>query len=1059
MDKLDVMNDIEGYKLSAQQQRIWSLQKQAGTTFLAKISISFKGKLDVNLLKTSLNKLVEDHEIFSTHFAMVNGFAYPLQVLNEKASFNWRVEDLSGQVNAQSIIDKQYHASNDVELSSNILVSATLFIITEDSYVLLFEAPALLADNQTLSNLYEQLVALYSGKAASNESVQYIDYSEWQAESYDAESKGALYWIDSIDESLTACVLPSEIKVSDESEANIVTHSFMLEKDLLSSSLVSESSLLSCWVSLLHRICGNDNIIIDQTLNQRISNEFDFGMGAYANLVPLKVSLSSDTHFQQVVSIVDELIKNALLYQLDLPKIESTNDSIGFEFVEISSDYQMAETAFSISNQKANLQANKLKLTCIKRIKGLIFELSYDSNKFSECFIKSLISSLIGMLKNLSSDCAIDEIPLLHGDQKSQLLEGFNKTEVAYPSNKRFHQLFEQQALKTPNNVAVKCSGQSYSYKELNERSNQLAHKLIEQGIEAESIIAIYMSRSIELMVALLAVFKSGGSYVAIDPATPSSRFMTMLEGVSSILTQSELLDNLSDVSPSSKVLCLDKNNTHFSDFSKVNPSQFVATEQVAYVLYTSGSTGTPKGVKVTHKGLMNYLTFSQKTYLGEAVGALVHTSIAFDLTVTCLYVPLMAGKFVELVSDESGINGLKQALLEQQEKTLLKITPSHLKALNPWFESSSSEHLKQPILIVGGESLSVEDLSICFKRWPELSVFNEYGPTEATVGCCVYKVQATDQGLLAIGTPIQNTSLYVLDKAGNPVPSWVAGELYIGGDGLATGYLNRDDITRERFVKNPFNQEPGAKLYKTGDLVRFRTGSKPVLEFLGRNDRQVKVRSYRIELDDVENVIKATPEVKNAIVTSDNNRFGEVEIVAYVVAEDSLSKDKLTNLLMKQLPEYMIPQQLFLVEDIPLTVNGKADLKKLARLYVNNWQSQRAYIAPETNEEKILAHSWQQALSINSVGIHDNFFELGGDSIRGVHTVAIAKEAGLEFSMQDLFQAPNIKELAVKCKENRIRLEQSETNELDKLLSEIENMSDEDAALQLEQLQMEETV
>ncbi|HYG60440.1 MAG TPA: amino acid adenylation domain-containing protein, partial [Symbiobacteriaceae bacterium] len=591
------------------------------------------------------------------------------------------------------------------------------------------------------------------------------------------------------------------------------------------------------------------------------------------------------------------------------------------------------------------------------------------------------------------------------------LLETWNATAADYPRDRCLHELVAEQAARTPDAVAVACGGKSLTYRELNRRANRLARLLRSRGVGPDVLVAVCAERSVELVVGLLAVLKAGGAYLPVDPAYPAERVAFMLEdaGVTALLTQRSLLEHLPETD--ARLLCLDGNwETMAADDADHSFDPAATPDSLAYVIYTSGSTGRPKGAMIDHRGLVNYLWWAVSAYQAAGgEGAPVHSSVSFDLTVTSLWSPLLVGRRVELVPEAAGIEGLTAALQAPGGFSLLKITPAHLELIRTQLPPGQAAASTRA-LVIGGEALLPESLAYWRENAPGTGIINEYGPTETVVGCCVYWVKPGEAlgASVPIGRPIANTRLYILDRHMQPVPVGVSGELYIGGDGVCRGYLNRPELTAERFIPSPF--VPGDRLYKTGDLCRYLPDGN--IDFLGRIDHQVKIRGYRIELGEIESALTRHPAVETGVVLV-REECGGKRLVAYAVprAGSGLTAAALREALKAGLPEYMVPSAFVLMDALPLTPNGKVDRAALPAPDAADPEGE--YCAPRTPAEAKLAAIWAEVLGVGQVSVLDNFFELGGDSILSIQVVARAAQVGLKLSPQHLFQHPTVAELA----------------------------------------------
>lgn len=605
--------------------------------------------------------------------------------------------------------------------------------------------------------------------------------------------------------------------------------------------------------------------------------------------------------------------------------------------------------------------------------------------------------------------------PALTERQRNQVLHEWNDTDSDFP-NVCAHELFEQQVARTPDAIAVVGGGKSLSYRELNERANQVAHYLRKQGVGPEVLVGVCLERSPEMVVALLGVWKSGGAYVPLDSSYPEERlsFMVSDAAVRVLLTEERCKPLFPSVSE--KTVCLDTDWPSIALENNSNLNTGVAPSNLAYVMYTSGSTGKPKGAMILHRGLMNYLWWAAQTYKVEAGGSVpVHSSISFDLTVTSLYPALISGGQVELLAEDVGAQNLLAALRRRKDRNLVKITPAHLEALSLQLSTEEVAGMTRAF-IIGGENLLAESLRMWRESASATRLINEYGPTETVVGCCVYEVQPDDpqNGSVPIGRPIANTQLYILDENLEPVPPGVMGELYIGGSGVARGYLNRPDLTKERFITDPFSGKNDARMYKTGDLARYREDG--IIEYLGRVDNQVKVRGYRIELGEIEATVASCPAVQSCVVLAREDTPGEKQLVGYLVLRENmpLAVEDLRNFLKSRLPEYMVPAKFVFLDYFPLTHNGKVDRKALPVPLREEKQADLDSARPRTATEETLAAIWKEMFKVENVGIHDDFFDLGGHSLLAIKAMSRIRDVlGIDLPVMDLFENPTIATLA----------------------------------------------
>jgi amino acid adenylation domain-containing protein len=600
-------------------------------------------------------------------------------------------------------------------------------------------------------------------------------------------------------------------------------------------------------------------------------------------------------------------------------------------------------------------------------------------------------------------------------EERHRLLFEWNATAADYPRDLCAHRLIEAQAERTPDALAVLSGQQRLNFRELDVRAEQLAHKLHELGVGPETLVGLCLNRCPEMVVGMLAVWKAGGAYVPLDPTYPADRLAFMLRDSQApvLLTRRGLPG--APTAEGVRTVYLDEETRH-DDCPSEAPPAGVLPGHPAYVIYTSGSTGVPKGVVVTHGGLVNYLTWCLRAYPArEGAGAPVHSPISFDLTVTSLWAPLAGGRPVRMVPHGYGIEPLCEALRSGDDYGLVKITPAHLKLLSQTLSAAEAAG-RTRAFVIGGENLLAEDITFWQAHAPQTALINEYGPTETVVGCCVYQATGGERrsGSVPIGRPIMNTQLYVLDARLEPVPIGAAGELYIGGAGVARGYLNRPGLTAERFVPDPFGGAPGARLYRTGDRVKYLPDGN--LEFLGRLDGQVKVRGYRVELGEVEAALSRHPGVRDCAAVVRQDRADDPCLVAYLVPGPGVTLDRqdVWAFLRRQLPDYMVPSAIVLLDALPLNPSGKVDRRSLPAPGPEREGPRREYVAPRDPLELRLAALWEEVLGIRPIGVDDNIFDLGVSSLLSVRLfLRIQREFGRTESTALILKAPTIRQIA----------------------------------------------
>ncbi|HEX8150718.1 MAG TPA: amino acid adenylation domain-containing protein [Pyrinomonadaceae bacterium] len=692
-------------------------------------------------------------------------------------------------------------------------------------------------------------------------------------------------------------------------------------------------------------------------------------------------------------------------------------------------------------NRREHIDASRPDVVLALRVAegGLSGEVEYQPELFRpetvQVFARHLGSALRGVVS--SPDSPVSELELLSEERRRELVVEFNETSREYPRGLTVAQLFDRQAQGTPESVAAVCEGQSLTYRELQRRSNQLAHCLRGLGTGRGALVGVYMNHSLETLVGILGALKAGAAYVPLEPAYPLARTAYVLSnaGISVLLTQQKLLGRVGDQAP--VALCLDADwEAIAARESGECPPPTARPEDLAYVIYTSGSTGSPKGVEVQHSALVNYVCWAKETYLREdALDFPLYSSLAFDLTVTSLFVPLVSGRSLYVYPQREHESSL-DAVLADNRVGVLKLTPSHLALLRERDNRGS----RVERLIVGGEALETGLAARVLESFGgRVEIYNEYGPTEATVGCMVhlFDPRRDTRAVVPIGRPAANTQIYLLDEALRPLPENVPGELYISGAGLARGFLRNGQQTAARFIDNPLR--PGHKMYKTGDVARWLP--EGVIEYIGRNDEQVKYHGYRLDLNEVRIRLNLHPGVKDSAALLLKDAHGQDALVAYYVSARPLDVSALRATLARHLPPQTIPGHFIHLEEIPLTSNGKPDRRKLPTLEEARQRLEEEFVAPRTPAEQTVAGVWAQLLGVERVGVHDDFFELGGHSLLAYQVVSRLGEAfRLSVPMRSIFDHPTVAGIALLL--TRMQLEQEDARDVARMIEEIKSMS-----------------
>ncbi|MBW4592773.1 MAG: amino acid adenylation domain-containing protein [Brasilonema angustatum HA4187-MV1] len=1059
---------IKGFRLSPHQKRLWFLQ-QDSSAYLTQGAILIRGNLQPNILKAGLQQVVNRHEILRTNLCRLPSIKTPVMVVADTSFPFWQDIDLSHsheQEQLSKIEDLFQQARHQgFNFDQGSILRLSLLKLSQKSYILLVSLPALCADSWTINNLFNEISHSYSNcledKELCDEVVQYLQFSEWQNQLLEDEDAEAAkkYWQEQKLPSQATLKLPFESQPSKQSQfqpeclrlaiapeltAKIET---LAQKYNTSTAVV----LLACWQVLIWRLTAQPDIVIGMACDRRDYEELQYLLGLVATWLPIKSHLTPDLRFKELLELAEQTIEAGSEWQdYFVPEPLENNNTlafpIGFEFEQLPEQLIAAGVSFYLDKYYSCIEPFKVKLTCTQGNNLLTAEFYYDVNYFSADAIERLAGQFKTLLSSAiaNSDKKISQLEILSESDRQQLLVKFNQTQINYPLDKCIHQLFEEQAQKTPNSIAVIFEDQQLTYTELNRKANQLAHYLQTLGVKPEVLVGLCVERSSEMTIGLLGILKAGGAYLPLDPALPKENLAFRLQDaqVPVLLTQQRLVDTLP--TDASQIVCLDTDWDIIAHYSDENPTSVVTSENLVYVLFTSGSTGTPKGVAIEHRQLLNYLNgIIDKLNLSTTTNFATVSTLAADLGNTVIFSSLCTGGCLHVLSTECATDStVLGKYCRKHPIDCLKIVPSHLATL---LASAPSESiLPRARLILGGEAASWELIEQIQASAPDCLIFNHYGPTEATVGVTTFAVgdkQANySSQAVPLGRPLANTQIYLLDEQLQPVPIGVPGELYIGGACLARGYLNRSELTAQRFIPNPFAQtgliasESGSRLYKTGDQARYLSDGN--IEFLGRVDHQVKVRGFRIELGEIESILCQHPQVQQAVITAWEKELSNQYLVGYIVPKhkQTLSVSELHKFLRHKLPEYMVPSTFVMLKALPLTPNGKVNRNALPEPDDHRPELEATYEPPRTEVEQTIANIWQQMLHVEKVGIHDNFFDLGGHSLLLVQIHAKLREVlNTNISIVNLFEYPTINSLAKYLTQEQTEISTSSFEESDK--------------------------
>ncbi|WP_437667767.1 amino acid adenylation domain-containing protein [Sorangium sp. So ce1182] len=1038
--------------LSFAQQRLWFLDRlePASAFYNVPAVVRLSGRLDVDALARSLQEIVRRHEALRTvfpttlageaHQAIASALEVPFPIVDLQA---FAEPALEAEVRRRA----EEEGQEPFDLAKGPLLRTTLLRLGEQEHVLVLTMHHIVSDGWSMGVLVRELGALYEAFARGLPSplpalpIQYADYAVWQRAWLSGEVLEAqlAYWKKQLSGAPPALELPTDRPRPAVHTYRGAVLPVALPREL-STALAALSrregvtlfmTLLAAFQVLLHRYTGQDDIVVGSPIAGRTHPQTEGLIGFFVNTLVLRTDLSRQPTVRELLGRVREVTLGAYAHQ-EVPfeklveELSPARDLSRTPLFQVLFSLQNAPMPalvlgdVKLAPVEVEQTTAKFELTLSfgETEEGLRGALEYNTDLFDAATIERMAGHYRTLLEGLVAEPGrrVSELSLLTEAERQKLLVTWNATEAEYPRDTCIHGLFEAQVEETPDAVAVVYEGQKLTYRELNARANQLAHHLRRLGVGPEVLVGLCVERSLEMVVGLLGILKAGGAYLPLDPAYPAERLAFMLEdaAVPVLLTQDRVANALPVTS--CMMLCLDTDWEPIAGERQDNPASGALPDHLAYVIYTSGSTGTPKGVMIPHRGLVNYLWWCARAYdVAGGQGAPVHSSLSFDLTITGLFSPLLVGRPVVLMPEQGGVEALVEVLEGHEDFSLVKITPAHLELLQRLLPRERAAG-RARALIIGGEALSWEALAFFQTHAPATRLVNEYGPTETVVGCCVYEAPADGgkTGPVPIGRPIANTQLYVLDAHRQPVPIGVPGELYIGGAGVARGYLNRPELTAERFIEDPFRAEPGARLYKTGDLCRWLPDG--TLEYLGRLDHQVKVRGFRIELGEIESVLVQHPSVREAVVVAREDAPGDKRLVAYVVAREAPlpAVSELRSYVQSKLPEYMVPAAFVELSALPLTANGKVDRKALPAPDQAQTEQGSTFVAPRTPVEEVLAGIWAEVLHLERVSVLDSFFDLGGHSLLATQVLGRLRPVfGVDVSLRALFDAPTVAGLA----------------------------------------------
>jgi amino acid adenylation domain-containing protein len=1050
------------YPTSIGQQRLWFLDRldtTAGAAYHLAAGLRLHGSLNRGALRATLDALVARHEILRTSFGLLD--EQPVQrIAPAEVGFHLIERDLSGLSGGaqQQRIGKLSgsEATEPFDLATGPLIRGQLLRLGPEEHLLLITQHHIISDGWSIGVLVREVAVLYGAFSQGQANplpappIQYADYAVWQRQWLQAEvlHEQVGFWRAHLAGAPALLELPSDRPrpaVQSYAGGRIgLTMSAQLTAGLRRLSqrhgVTLYMSLLTGWAALLSRLSGQSDVVIGTPVANRQRGELESMLGFVANTLALRVRLEDDPSVTELLAQIRGSTLEAYAHQ-DLPfaqLVEALQPARSLSYNPIfqavlAFDNAPGERVLSlpglkVSEFKAPHSSAKFDLTLLLRDVGERIEgaLEYATDLFERASIERIATHLLSLLEAMVADDQqrISTLKLLSQAERQQLLVGFNQTYRPYPSEQCVHELFEEQVARTPEAVAMVFEDRSLSYGELNAHANQLAHHLIARGIRPDDRVAICMERSLEMVVGLLGIMKAGGAYVPLDPSDPAQRLAYLLEDSTPVvvLTQASVRGGLPAVDVPVLVLDLHDGAAMIAREPTHNPdasASGLSSSNLAYVIYTSGSTGLPKGVLVEHRNVLRLVINNNYAQIA-ATDCVAHcANPAFDASTWEIWSALLNGAKL-LVIPQSVLLDPKRfnhALIDGGV-TALWLTVG---LFNQYVDviDAALGHLQY--LLIGGDALDPSPVArLLSNGHPPRHLFNGYGPTETTTFATTFEIHrlADNDRSISIGRPIANAQIYILDARGEPVPIGVVGEIHIGGAGVARGYLNRPQLTAQRFVADPFGKARDARMYKTGDLGRWRSDGN--IEFLGRNDFQVKIRGFRIELGEIEARLAACAGVHEAVVLANEDSAAGKRLVAYVTAQAGAqpSAAQLRSQLSTVLPEYMVPSAFVTLESLPLTANGKLDRKALPEPDLSAVVSAE-YQAPVGPMEQAIAQIWQTLLGLPRIGRNDNFFELGGHSFAAVRLIArITSTFGVKIGVAALFASPTLKEFATRVSE-----------------------------------------
>lgn len=1024
---------LEGYyNLTHPQKRIWYIEKINTNSQLHNIGgcMKINEKIDIKCMEKAFNIIIKNNEGLRLRFTEIEN--EPFQYVEEYQYENIDFIDFSNYENPEEqrkswlkgLFEKSF------ELNNSRLYYFCMYKVSEKEYGALIKIHHGICDGWSVTLIQNQLCEIYS-KLMNNEDIStdefhsYIEFIKEEQEYINSDRfiKNKNFWKERFQE------LPEEFLYNTSTSLEGGRSCFYIDsalskkiKGFTNDKKYSLSTFFTA-VTLIYinKSINKKDLVIGMPVFNRTNKSQKGMVGMFTSTLPFRFKLDTELNIENLIKQINRELKLSLVnqrYPYDLLVQDLELNKAGYDSLfKMSVNYYNSKYASEINGVKTEIeeyycgnQSYSLQLI-VKELEQEKIELNFDYKtlEYTENQIKVMYETIINIIKQIIRDesITINDIKLINEEERNYKIYDLNDTACAYPK-KTVYELFEAQAKKIPHKVAVELKDGIITYEELNEKANQMANFLLEKGVHKQSIVAIMVTHSAELLISILGVLKAGAAYLPIDAGYPIERVNYMLEDSKSSL----LLINFKweeAVNFNGKII--DVREIELSLYSKEVSAKAGELSDLAYIIYTSGSTGKPKGAMIEHQGLTNYICWANKVYLkGDKEVMALYSSISFDLTVTSIFTPLISGNRI-LIYESDEREFVLYRILRENKATVVKLTPAHLTLLKD--RDNRSSRIKR--FIVGGEDLKAALAKEVYNSFGKnIEILNEYGPTETVVGCMIYKYdEEKDKGVsVPIGYPADNVQIYILDNNLEAVPTGFVGEMYISGDGVCRGYLNREELTKERFIENPFIK--GKRMYKTGDTARYLANG--AIEYIGRIDNQVKIRGHRIEIGEIERYLLENEFIKDAVVAVKEDFSGNKLLNAYVVVRKELADSELKEWLLKFLPKYMIPANFVFMDKLPLTINGKVNHALLPEPII----PEKEFVKYKTPVEKELVKAMEEILGIENISMKDNYYQLGGDSIKAIQIASMLKNRGLELKVKDILACESIEEIAAITEESK---------------------------------------